>query len=65
MNLLIYRMSAGVICVRLPEDATLGGFTPLMYMEPGVAWVRSDPAVAYHAAEHALRAQKLLFFGTE
>ncbi|XP_041977684.1 uncharacterized protein LOC121732012 [Aricia agestis] len=53
----------GCTCVRLPEDASLGGFTPLMYMEPAGAWAR--PGVPHHAAEHALRLRKLLFFGTE
>ncbi|XP_052757427.1 uncharacterized protein LOC113517389 isoform X2 [Galleria mellonella] len=55
----------GYTTVRLAEDASLGGFTPLMYMEPAVAWVRPEPAVQLHAAEHALRLRKLLFFGTE
>ncbi|XP_026745637.1 telomerase-binding protein EST1A isoform X2 [Trichoplusia ni] len=55
----------GHVCVRLPEDASLGGFTPLMYMEPAVAWLRADQPVQHHAAEHALRISKLLFFGTE
>lgn len=51
--------------MRLAEDASLAGFTPLMYMEPAVAWAHDDPAVPPHAAEHALRTRKLLFFGTE
>ncbi|CAH0406478.1 unnamed protein product [Chilo suppressalis] len=55
----------GYLAVRLAEDATLGGFTPLMYMEAAVAWVRSEPAVPHQSAEHALRTRKLLFFGTE
>nr|XP_049695353.1 telomerase-binding protein EST1A isoform X2 [Helicoverpa armigera] len=55
----------GYVCVRLPEDASLGGFTPLMYMEPAVAWVRPEQLGQHHAAEHALRVSKLLFFGTE
>ncbi|KAJ8725669.1 hypothetical protein PYW08_003852 [Mythimna loreyi] len=58
-------MKEGYVCVRLPEDASLGGFTPLMYMEPAVAWVRADQLGQHHAAEHALRISKLLFFGTE
>ncbi|CAB3242237.1 unnamed protein product [Arctia plantaginis] len=58
-------MKEGYVCVRLPEDASLGGFTPLMYMEPAVGWVRADPTAPHHAAEHALRINKLLFFGTE
>ncbi|KAF9802444.1 hypothetical protein SFRURICE_009126 [Spodoptera frugiperda] len=58
-------MKEGYVCVRLPEDASLGGFTPLMYMEPAVAWVRADQLGQHHAAEHALRITKLLFFGTE
>ncbi|XP_045491287.1 uncharacterized protein LOC123691097 isoform X2 [Colias croceus] len=55
----------GYICVRLAEDASLAGFTPLMYMEPAVAWARAEPPLPHHAAEHALRTRKLLFFGTE
>ncbi|XP_063821793.1 telomerase-binding protein EST1A isoform X2 [Ostrinia nubilalis] len=55
----------GYVSVRLPEDASLGGFTPLMYMEAATAWVRADPNASHHAAEHALRTSKLLFFGTE
>ncbi|CAG9783765.1 unnamed protein product [Diatraea saccharalis] len=55
----------GYVVVRLTEDATLGGFTPLMYMEAAVSWVRSEPPMPHHAAEHALRTRKLLFFGTE
>ncbi|XP_050345669.1 telomerase-binding protein EST1A [Nymphalis io] len=58
-------MKEGLVCVRLPEDASLAGFTPLMYMEPAAAWLRPAPAAAPHSAEHALRTRKLLFFGTE
>ncbi|KAJ0180547.1 hypothetical protein K1T71_003951 [Dendrolimus kikuchii] len=58
-------MKEGHACVRLAEDASLGGFTPLMYMEPALAWMRADQATPHHAAEHALRTRKLLFFGTE
>ncbi|XP_045542788.1 uncharacterized protein LOC106720366 [Papilio machaon] len=54
----------GYVAVRLAEDASLAGFTPLMYMEPAVAWLPAAHA-AHHAAEHALRTRKLLFFGTE
>ncbi|KPI91498.1 Telomerase-binding protein EST1A [Papilio xuthus] len=54
----------GYVAVRLAEDASLAGFTPLMYMEPAVAWLPAASA-AHHAAEHALRTRKLLFFGTE
>ncbi|XP_038215946.1 telomerase-binding protein EST1A [Zerene cesonia] len=55
----------GHVCVRLAEDASLAGFTPLMYMEPAAAWARAEPPLPHHAAEHALRTRKLLFFGTE
>ncbi|XP_037869133.1 telomerase-binding protein EST1A isoform X2 [Bombyx mori] len=55
----------GYVCIRLAEDASLGGFTPLMYMEPDKAWVPPDPSAHNHAAEHVLRIRKLLFFGTE
>ncbi|KAL4710757.1 hypothetical protein ACJJTC_004402 [Scirpophaga incertulas] len=55
----------GYEVVRLAEDASLGGFTPLMYMDAAVGWVRSEPAVLHHVAEHVLRTRKLLFFGTE
>lgn len=58
-------IGTGLAIVRLAEDASLAGFTPLMYMEPAVAWTHDDPAVPPHAAEHALRTRKLLFFGTE
>ncbi|CAH2073901.1 unnamed protein product, partial [Iphiclides podalirius] len=58
-------MKEGYVAVRLSEDASLAGFTPLMYMEPAVAWLRADRAAPHHAAEHALRTRKLLFFGTE
>lgn len=52
----------GYVPVRLAEDVSLAGFTPLMYMEPTPSYVRST---APHVAEHALRMRKLLFFGTE
>ncbi|XP_047988294.1 telomerase-binding protein EST1A [Leguminivora glycinivorella] len=55
----------GYVSVRLAEDSSLAGFTPLMYMEPAAAWARADPPAKHHAAEHALRTRKLLFFGTE
>ncbi|XP_072943401.1 uncharacterized protein Smg6 isoform X2 [Epargyreus clarus] len=55
----------GYTCVRLAEDTSLAGFTPLMYMEPAAGWARAEPPVPHHAAEHALRTRKLLFFGTE
>ncbi|XP_075969615.1 smg6 nonsense mediated mRNA decay factor isoform X2 [Anticarsia gemmatalis] len=58
-------MKEGYVCVRLPEDSSLAGFTPLMYMEPAVGWVCADPPAPHHATEHALRITKLLFFGTE
>ncbi|CAK1581884.1 unnamed protein product [Parnassius mnemosyne] len=58
-------MKEGHAAVRLAEDASLAGFTPLMYMEPAVAWLRADRAAPLPAAEHALRTRKLLFFGTE
>lgn len=60
-------MSVGVgyVSVRLPEDASLAGFTPLMYMEPAAAWLPAEPSVPPHTAEHVLRTRKLLFFGTE
>lgn len=58
-------IGTGLGIVRLAEDASLAGFTPLMYMEPAVAWAHDDPAVPPHTAEHALRTRKLLFFGTE
>ncbi|XP_013186546.1 telomerase-binding protein EST1A isoform X2 [Amyelois transitella] len=60
-----YEPKEGYTPVRLAEDASLGGFTPLMYMEPATAWVRPDPATSLQVAEHALRTRKLLFFGTE
>lgn len=59
------KMKEGHVCVRLPEDASLAGFTPLMYMEPAVGWVRTEPTSPHYANEHALRITKLLFFGTE
>ncbi|KAJ2952733.1 hypothetical protein O0L34_g7085 [Tuta absoluta] len=55
----------GWTSVRLSEDASLAGFTPLMYIEPAAAWSAPQPAAPPHAAEHALRVRKLLFFGTE
>ncbi|CAK1552021.1 unnamed protein product [Leptosia nina] len=55
----------GLMVVRLAEDTSLAGFTPLMYMEPAISWARADPPRTPHAAEHALRTRKLLFFGTE
>ncbi|XP_049867626.1 telomerase-binding protein EST1A isoform X2 [Pectinophora gossypiella] len=58
-------MKEGYVVVRLPEDASLAGFTPLMYMEPAAAWARADASLPPHAAEHTLRTRKLLFFGTE
>ncbi|XP_047510080.1 uncharacterized protein LOC125052988 isoform X2 [Pieris napi] len=58
-------MIEGHVVVRLAEDTSLAGFTPLMYMEPAIAWARSSPALSPHAAEHVLRTRKLLFFGTE
>ncbi|XP_068629473.1 telomerase-binding protein EST1A isoform X1 [Battus philenor] len=57
-------MKEDYVIVRLAEDASLAGFTPLMYMEPAVAWVHEN-RTTHHAAEHALRTRKLLFFGTE
>ncbi|XP_034840495.1 uncharacterized protein Smg6 isoform X2 [Maniola hyperantus] len=58
-------MKEGYVSIRLPEDASLAGFTPLMYMEAAAAWLPSEPPVAPHTAEHVLRTRKLLFFGTE
>ncbi|CAH0720855.1 unnamed protein product, partial [Brenthis ino] len=58
-------MKEGNVSVRLPEDASLAGFTPLMYMEPAAAWLPAERAPAPHTAEHVLRTRKLLFFGTE
>ncbi|KAI8434949.1 hypothetical protein MSG28_003416 [Choristoneura fumiferana] len=58
-------MKEGYLSVRLAEDSSLAGFTPLMYMEPAAAWLRAEPPAPHHAAEHALRTRKLLFFGTE
>ncbi|XP_052737444.1 telomerase-binding protein EST1A isoform X3 [Bicyclus anynana] len=58
-------MKEGYVSVRLPEDASLAGFTPLMYMEAAAAWLPAEPPLAPHAAEHALRTRRLLFFGTE
>ncbi|XP_053625221.1 telomerase-binding protein EST1A isoform X2 [Plodia interpunctella] len=60
-----YEPKEGYLPVRLAEDTSLGGFTPLMYMEPATAWLRSDPTASLQTAEHALRTRKLLFFGTE
>ncbi|XP_077294426.1 smg6 nonsense mediated mRNA decay factor isoform X3 [Arctopsyche grandis] len=48
--------------VRLPEDTQLAGFTPLMYSAPEVLYAPRtlDP----EAAKLAVRARRLLFFGT-
>ncbi|KAG8223918.1 hypothetical protein J437_LFUL003725, partial [Ladona fulva] len=53
----------GLDPVRLPEDSTLSGFTPLMAnaLEPGYAPSDTDMELA----QVCLRIQKLLFFGTE
>ncbi|XP_039746843.1 uncharacterized protein LOC120624394 isoform X1 [Pararge aegeria] len=58
-------MKEGYVSIRLPEDSSLAGFTPLMYMEAAAAWLPTEPPVAPHTAEHVLRTRKLLFFGTE
>ncbi|XP_053691492.1 telomerase-binding protein EST1A [Sabethes cyaneus] len=48
--------------VRLQEDITLAGFTPLMYDVPEPIFARRDRDM--EEAQNALRVQKLIFFGT-
>ncbi|XP_055539477.1 uncharacterized protein LOC129726593 isoform X2 [Wyeomyia smithii] len=48
--------------VRLQEDITLAGFTPLMYDVPEPIFTRRDRDM--EEAQNALRVQKLIFFGT-
>ncbi|XP_053678587.1 telomerase-binding protein EST1A [Anopheles nili] len=49
--------------VRLQEDITLAGFTPLMYNEPVPIFVHRDRDM--EEAQNVLRIQKLLYFGTD
>uniref|UniRef100_A0A182MPJ7 DNA/RNA-binding domain-containing protein n=1 Tax=Anopheles culicifacies TaxID=139723 RepID=A0A182MPJ7_9DIPT len=53
----------GYETVRLPEDITLAGFTPLMYYEPEPIFVHPDCDM--EEAQNVLRIQKLLYFGTD
>ncbi|KAL1379096.1 hypothetical protein pipiens_015156 [Culex pipiens pipiens] len=48
--------------VRLQEDITLAGFTPLMYNVPEPIFTHKDRDM--EEAQNALRVQKLIFFGT-
>lgn len=48
--------------MKLPEDAVLYGFTPLMVNEPDISFAPSD--LDMEVAQFALRLNKLLFFGT-
>ncbi|XP_055644109.1 telomerase-binding protein EST1A isoform X2 [Toxorhynchites rutilus septentrionalis] len=48
--------------VRLQEDITLAGFTPLMYDVPEPIFTHKDRDM--EEAQNALRMQKLIFFGT-
>nr|XP_049465319.1 telomerase-binding protein EST1A isoform X1 [Anopheles coluzzii] len=54
---------AGYENVRLPEDITLAGFTPLMYYDPEPIFVH--PECDMEEAQNVLRIQKLLYFGTD
>lgn len=55
---------AGYELVRLPEDNTLSGFTPLLCnVIPSTIYVPPDTDI--ESAQFALRLHRLLFFGTE
>lgn len=55
-------MTIGFEQVRLPEDAVLSGFTPLIYNIQEPTYAPND--VDMEAAQFAHRVKKLIFFGT-
>ncbi|XP_052900031.1 telomerase-binding protein EST1A [Anopheles moucheti] len=62
-SILSVEQKHGYETVRLPEDVTLAGFTPLMYYEPEPIFVHPDCDM--EEAQNVLRIQKLLYFGTD
>ncbi|XP_049299967.1 telomerase-binding protein EST1A isoform X2 [Anopheles funestus] len=62
-SILSVEQKDGYETVRLLEDITLAGFTPLMYYEPEPIFVH--PECDMEEAQNVLRIQKLLYFGTD
>uniref|UniRef100_A0A182T561 EST1_DNA_bind domain-containing protein n=1 Tax=Anopheles maculatus TaxID=74869 RepID=A0A182T561_9DIPT len=62
-SILTVEQKDGYETVRLPEDITLAGFTPLMYYEPEPIFVHTECDM--EEAQNVLRIQKLLYFGTD
>ncbi|XP_046992252.1 telomerase-binding protein EST1A [Schistocerca americana] len=60
---LVQNPCEGYEMVKLPEDATLSGFTPLMYNVPENYYTPNDTDM--EMAQVVLRIQRIVFFGSE
>uniref|UniRef100_A0A182VEB3 EST1_DNA_bind domain-containing protein n=1 Tax=Anopheles merus TaxID=30066 RepID=A0A182VEB3_ANOME len=67
-SILSVEQNEGYETVRLPEDITLAGFTPLMYYDPEPIFVHPEcdmEEAQVPMCSNVLRIQKLLYFGTD